>query len=62
MLKPICVKDSMATPMAVDVGPQGCIYNYVYTVQQPTAVTHCVVGNFTSATDVNLIIGCVCTV
>lgn len=58
-MKLVCVTDSMATPMAVDVGPQGCIYNYTYTVQQPTAVTHCVVGNFTSATDVNLIIGCV---
>lgn len=49
----------MDTPMAVDVGPQGCMYNYHYTVHQPTAVTYCAVGNFTSATDVNLIIGCV---
>lgn len=48
---------AMATPMAVDVGPQGCIYNYHYTVHQPTAVTYCAVGTFTSATDVNLILG-----
>jgi DNA damage-binding protein 1 len=47
----------MATPMVTDVGPKGCIYNYHVTAHRPTAVTHCAVGNFTSSSDVNLIIG-----
>jgi hypothetical protein len=50
-----------AAPMAVDAAaagsrPQAC-FNYHYTVHQPTAVSYCAVGNFTSPTDVNLIIG-----
>lgn len=47
----------MAQPMAVDVGTQGCIYNYCVTAQKPTAVRQCAVGSFTNSTDVNLIIG-----
>jgi hypothetical protein len=35
----------------------GCQYNYVVSAQKPTAVTHSVVGNFTSSTDVNLVLG-----
>ena len=31
-------------------------HNYVVTAQQPTAVTNCATGNFTSPTDLNLII------
>ncbi|XP_035782512.1 DNA damage-binding protein 1-like [Anopheles albimanus] len=31
-------------------------HNYVVTAQKPTAVTACVTGNFTSATDLNLIV------
>lgn len=31
-------------------------YNYVVTAHKPTNVTHSVVGNFTSATDTNLIV------
>ncbi|GMH41385.1 hypothetical protein BSKO_09295 [Bryopsis sp. KO-2023] len=38
-------------------GGSGCFYNYVVTAQKPMGVTHSVVGNFTSPTDVNLIIG-----
>lgn len=32
------------------------LFNYVVSAQQPTAVTHAVVGNFTSPADVNLIL------
>lgn len=46
----------MAQPMAVDAYA-GCIFNYCVTAQKPTAVRQCVVGSFTSGTDVNLIIG-----
>lgn len=52
--------------MEVDEGPGaggagaptaggGGVYNYVVTAHKPTAVTHAVVGNFTSPTDLNLI-------
>jgi len=34
----------------------GCIYNYVVSAHKPTAVRHSVVGNFTSPSDLNLII------
>lgn len=37
-------------------GPVGCAYNYVVTAQKPTSVSHSVVGNFTGAEDLNLII------
>ncbi len=33
----------------------GCIYNYVVSAHKPTAVRHSVVGNFTSPSDLNLI-------
>lgn len=36
----------------------GCMYNYVVSAQKPTSVTHSVVGNFTSADDLNLVVGC----
>jgi hypothetical protein len=42
--------------MAVDVGSQGCIYNYHVTAQRATSVTHSAVGNFTSSADINLIV------
>jgi len=32
------------------------MYSYVVTAQKATAVTHSVTGNFTSSTDINLII------
>jgi DNA damage-binding protein 1 len=35
---------------------QGCAFNYVVTAHKPTSVTQSIVGNFTSPTDVNLII------
>uniref|UniRef100_A0A1S4KAR1 RSE1/DDB1/CPSF1 first beta-propeller domain-containing protein n=5 Tax=Culex pipiens complex TaxID=518105 RepID=A0A1S4KAR1_CULQU len=31
-------------------------HNYIVTAQKPTAVTACVTGNFTSTTDLNLIV------
>ncbi|DBA79836.1 TPA: hypothetical protein ACH3X2_007673 [Trebouxia sp. C0005] len=34
----------------------GCMYNYVVSAHKPTAVRHSVVGNFTSPSDLNLII------
>eukprot|EP00878_Enallax_costatus_P005870 GHUV01006158.1.p1 GENE.GHUV01006158.1~~GHUV01006158.1.p1 ORF type:complete len:800 (+),score=216.97 GHUV01006158.1:186-2585(+) len=46
----------MAQPMAVDAYA-GCIFNYCVTAHKPTAVRQCVVGSFTSGSDVNLIIG-----
>jgi hypothetical protein len=42
------------------VGDTGACHNYVVTAHKPTAVTHAVVGNFTSPTDVNLIVAYVC--
>lgn len=36
-----------------------CTMNYVVTAHKPTAVTHSVVGHFTSATDLNLVVACV---
>ena len=39
--------------------PAGCSLNYVVTAHKPTAVTHSIVGHFTSADDVNLILSCV---
>ncbi|WIA28318.1 hypothetical protein OEZ86_010868 [Tetradesmus obliquus] len=44
-------------PMATDVGPQGCLFNYHVTAHKPTAVRHCAVGSFTSPNETNLIIG-----
>ena len=38
------------------IGPEGCAYNYVVTAHKPSAVHHAVVGHFTSATELNLII------
>ncbi|EIE24281.1 hypothetical protein COCSUDRAFT_28729 [Coccomyxa subellipsoidea C-169] len=35
---------------------QGCAFNYVVTAHKPTSVTQSIVGNFTSPTDINLII------
>lgn len=35
----------------------GSKWNYVCTAQKPTVVTHSVTGNFTSASDRNLILG-----
>ena len=50
--------------MEIDEGPSGIsaavgdagVFNYVVTAHKPTAVTHAVVGNFTSPSDVNLIV------
>ena len=39
--------------------PADCALNYAFTVQKATAVTHSVVGNFTSPSEVNLITACV---
>ncbi|XP_052756442.1 DNA damage-binding protein 1 [Galleria mellonella] len=35
-------------------------YHYVVTAQKPTAVTACITGNFTSPTDLNLLVAKVC--
>ena len=35
---------------------EGCTYNYVVSAHTPTAVNKAVVGNFTGAGDINLII------
>jgi hypothetical protein len=32
------------------------MWNYVVTAQKPTAVTHSLVGNFTSSSELNLIV------
>lgn len=40
----------------MEVASEGCAYNYVVSAHKPTAVRHSVVGNFTSASDLNLII------
>lgn len=37
-------------------GSEGSLYNYVVTAYRPTAVNLSAVGNFTSGTDLNLII------
>ena len=37
------------------------MYNYVVSAQKPTSVAHSVVGNFTSPTDLNLVVGCALT-
>jgi hypothetical protein len=42
-----------------DEGVKGSIYNYCVTAHKPTAVTHALVGNFLSSSDVTLILGCV---
>ena len=54
----------MADSMEVDDGAAAAkaprpspLFNYVVSAQAPTAVTHAVVGHFTSAGDVNLILG-----
>jgi DNA damage-binding protein 1 len=46
----------MAEPMEVQQKGMGCVHNYVVTAQKPTAVTHAIVGHFTSPTDINLIV------
>jgi DNA damage-binding protein 1 len=46
----------MASAVAEEISRAGCIYNYVVTAHKPTAVTQCVVGHFTSAQDINLIL------
>jgi len=49
----------MAEAMAMDNAPDsGCVFNYHVTAHKPTAVTHSLVGHFTSPTDVNLVLGC----
>ena len=35
----------------------GCMYNYVVSAQKPTAVNFSCVGHFTSASDINLVVG-----
>lgn len=40
----------------MEIASEGCAYNYVVSAHKPTAVRHSVVGNFTSASDLNLII------
>lgn len=40
----------------MEVTSEGCAYNYVVSAHKPTAVRHSAVGNFTSASDLNLII------
>lgn len=40
----------------MELASEGCAYNYVVSAHKPTAVRHSVVGNFTSASDLNLII------
>jgi DNA damage-binding protein 1 len=46
---------AMAEAMETDKAT-GCIHNYVVTAQKPTAVSHAIVGHFTSPTDINLIV------
>lgn len=40
----------------MELASEGCTYNYVVSAHKPTAVRHSVVGNFTSSSDLNLII------
>ncbi|KAL3145326.1 hypothetical protein ABBQ38_001586 [Trebouxia sp. C0009 RCD-2024] len=40
----------------MELASEGCSYNYVVSAHKPTAVRHSVVGNFTSSSDLNLII------
>jgi hypothetical protein len=47
---------TMAEPMEVQQKGLGCVHNYVVTAQKPTAVTHAIVGHFTSPSDINLIV------
>jgi DNA damage-binding protein 1 len=42
--------------MPLEVGSEGCQFNYVVSAHKPTAVNHSAVGHFTSATDLNLVI------
>lgn len=46
----------MAETVPIPGGVGGSVYNYVVTAHKPTAVTHSICGNFTSPTDLNLII------
>lgn len=40
----------------MEIGSEGCIYNYVVSAQKPTSVHHSAVGHFTAATDLNLVL------
>lgn len=42
--------------MPLEVGSEGCQFNYVVSAHKPTAVNHSAVGHFTSASDLNLVI------
>ncbi|KAL4855081.1 DNA damage-binding protein 1 [Chlorella vulgaris] len=42
--------------MVLELGQEGCQFNYVVSAHKPTSVQHSAVGHFTSATDLNLII------
>lgn len=45
-----------AANMVLELGQEGCQFNYVVSAHKPTSVQHSAVGHFTSATDLNLII------
>lgn len=62
----INMEDKMDVDAAAGAGPAAAtvsktasspLFNYVVSAQQPTAVTHAVVGNFTGPADVNLLLG-----
>lgn len=42
--------------MVLEVGSEGCQFNYVVSAHRPTAVQHSAVGHFTSADDLNLVV------
>lgn len=42
--------------MVLELGEEGCAFNYVVSAHKPTSVQHSAVGHFTSPTDLNLIV------
>ncbi|EFN59838.1 hypothetical protein CHLNCDRAFT_29381 [Chlorella variabilis] len=42
--------------MVLEIGQEGCQYNYVVSAHKPTSVQHSAVGHFTAASDLNLVI------
>ena len=60
MLRVIAIARSQRAPhaaaMVLELGAEGCQYNYVVTAHRPTGVQHAAVGRFTAPADLNLLL------
>ena len=63
MLRVIAIARSQRAPhaaaMVLELGAEGCQYNYVVTAHRPTGVQHAAVGRFTAPADLTLLLALV---